>query len=143
MPSFAMSLVSGYLLPLPPYIILGDVDYVHTETTLIFPSGTQGGARLTFSVPIIDDNIAEYREDFTVTATVHGDGIGIYTRLIYSRNVRIRDNDGKLRTTYNGVNFLCLSSSLSLYMLVSACCIILIFRQYLYAVYMDFSSCKL
>ncbi len=46
-----------------------------------------------FSVPIIDDNIAERQEYFRITASTSGNGIGIYSRTIRTRTVNIRDND--------------------------------------------------
>ena len=58
--------------------------------------GTRGGARLPFNVSVIDDNIAEYYEDFIVTASVRGSGFGIYTRLSHNNRVRIFDNDREL-----------------------------------------------
>lgn len=63
--------------------------------TLIFPSGSEGGDRLSFSIPIIDDNIAEYQERFQVRASTSGSGIGVYSRTTYTEYVYIIDNDRK------------------------------------------------
>ena len=65
--------------------------------------GTGGGARLPFNVSVIDDNIAEYYEDFRVTASVQGSGFGFYTRMSHSSSVRIYDNDRELILITTGV----------------------------------------
>ena len=75
---------------------IGNVDFNETQATITFPNGTQGGARVPFSVPIIDDNIAEYNEYFIISSRVRGSGIGVFTRLSYDRYILIRDNDRKL-----------------------------------------------
>ena len=61
--------------------------------TLTFPVGAQGGATLVLIIPLIDDNIAEFNEQFRLTASVRGSGIGIYTGLTHSRSIRITDDD--------------------------------------------------
>ena len=97
---------------------LGNVDYNETQAVVTFPNGTRGGSRLAFSIPIIEDNIAEYFEQIRVTASARGSGIGIYTRLTYSRNVRIYDDDRELiklfaRPRTRTVYFVCLFFSAS------------------------------
>ncbi len=68
-------------------------DYNETQLTLIFPSGSRGGDRIPFSIPIIDDNIAEFEEYFRITASTSGNGIGIYSKTSYTLQSSIRDND--------------------------------------------------
>ena len=66
--------------------------------TLTFKKGAQGGTRLFFTVPIIDDPIAEHSEDFRVTASIIGGDTGIsYTEQSHTEIVRIWDNDCKLK----------------------------------------------
>ncbi len=71
----------------------GNVDYNETQLTLTFPSGSRGGDTISFSVPIIDDNIAEQRESFRITASTNSNGIGIYSRTSHTRIVYINDDD--------------------------------------------------
>ncbi len=73
--------------------LIGNVDYNETQLTLTFPSGSTGGVNIPFSIPVIDDNIAEYRENFRITASTSGNGIGIYSITSYTRFVAINDND--------------------------------------------------
>ncbi|XP_064385443.1 uncharacterized protein LOC135334236 isoform X4 [Halichondria panicea] len=72
---------------------IGNVDYLETQLTLTFPNGSIGGVRIPFSVPLIDDNIAEYRENFRITASTSGNGIGVYSRTTRTRFVYINDDD--------------------------------------------------
>ncbi len=77
----------------------GNVDYHETQLTLTFPSGSTGGVRIPFSVSLVDDNIAERQEHFTITASTSGNGIGIYSRTTYGRFTFIRDDDRELLRT--------------------------------------------
>ncbi len=71
----------------------GNVDYVETQLNLTFPSGSSGGDRLSFSIPIIDDNVAEHFEFFRVTASANNVEPGLYSSTTYSTFIHISDND--------------------------------------------------
>ncbi|MCZ4222600.1 Calx-beta domain-containing protein [Pedobacter rhodius] len=45
------------------------LDYIRTSGTLNFPAGSAAGANLTFTVPIVDDNLAEPTEAFNSVIT--------------------------------------------------------------------------
>jgi hypothetical protein len=65
-------------------------DYTHTTGTLNFPAGSVSGTTLTFAVPILDDNIVESGETFSVTLS----GItGLTTIGTASATTTIIDND--------------------------------------------------
>ncbi len=74
----------------------GNVDYHETQLFLTFPNGSTGGVRIPFSVPLIDDNIAEHQEHFLITASTSGNGIGIYPQTTYSQSAFISDDDREL-----------------------------------------------
>ena len=85
-----------------------NLDYSKTIATLTFKKGSEGGTRLIFTVPIIDDNIAEYYEQFRVTASVLGNDTGIYTQESHTEYVRVYDNDRKLVFLLIRLYFMCL-----------------------------------
>ncbi|MBB6236584.1 putative repeat protein (TIGR01451 family), partial [Pedobacter sp. AK013] len=65
-------------------------DYTATSGTITFPAGSVSGATQTFTVPIIDDNIAETTETFTATLS----GItGLVTISTATGTATITDND--------------------------------------------------
>ncbi len=73
--------------------VTGNVDYNETHLTLTFPRGTTGGVKIPFSVPIIDDNIAEHQESIRIDVSTSGDGIGIYSMTSHFAFIDINDND--------------------------------------------------
>ncbi|MCX2576362.1 Calx-beta domain-containing protein, partial [Pedobacter sandarakinus] len=79
---------------------IAGLDFVATSGTLTFPAGSAAGASLNFTVPIIDDNIAETNETFTGLITnVTGGLVSIGTG---SATVTIIDNDTALATIAPG-----------------------------------------
>ncbi|WP_421939882.1 Calx-beta domain-containing protein [Pedobacter sp.] len=66
-------------------------DYTKTSGTLNFPAGSAAGASLTFTVPIIDDNVAETTETFNaIIANVTGGLVKIGNG---TATLTITDND--------------------------------------------------
>lgn len=45
-------------------------DYVSTSLDAFFPAGSQRDSQHCINIPIIDDSVAEFREEFTVIITV-------------------------------------------------------------------------
>ncbi|WP_443943537.1 Calx-beta domain-containing protein [Pedobacter sp. AW1-32] len=78
------------------------LDYVSTSGTLHFPAGTAAGSSLTFTVPIIDDNIAEPNETFSsVISNVTG---GLVTIANNTATITIVDNDAAKVSVAAGLN---------------------------------------
>ncbi|MBO9675290.1 MAG: DUF11 domain-containing protein, partial [Sphingobacteriaceae bacterium] len=74
-------------------------DYTATSGTITFPAGSASGATQTFTVPIIDDNIAEVNETFTATLS----GItGLVTIATPTGTATITDNDTSVATITAG-----------------------------------------
>ncbi|MGM9477963.1 Calx-beta domain-containing protein, partial [Pedobacter sp. GSP4] len=78
------------------------LDYVATSGTLTFPAGSAAGASLTFTVPIIDDNIVEPNETFNgMISNVTG---GLVTIGNGTATVTITDNDSSVATIAAATN---------------------------------------
>ncbi|WP_231582729.1 Calx-beta domain-containing protein [Pedobacter sp. BMA] len=77
-------------------------DYVATSGTLTFPAGSAAGATLTFTVPIIDDNIAEPTETFDgIITNVSG---GLVTIANGRATITIADDDQATAKIVAGTN---------------------------------------
>ncbi|WP_316801641.1 Calx-beta domain-containing protein [Pedobacter frigidisoli] len=77
-------------------------DYVATSGTLTFPAGSAAGATLTFTVPIIDDNIAEPTETFDgIITNVSG---GLVTIGNGRATITIADDDQATAKIVAGTN---------------------------------------
>ncbi|SDD06044.1 Calx-beta domain-containing protein [Pedobacter soli] len=77
-------------------------DYTATSGTLNFPAGSAAGATLTFTVPIINDNVVEPGETFNATiSNVTG---GLVTIATSSATLTITDNDTSVATITPGIN---------------------------------------
>ena len=77
-------------------------DYVSTSGTLTFPAGSAAGASLTFTVPIVNDNIAEPTETFDgIISNVTG---GLVTIGTGRATVTILDDDAATATITGGTN---------------------------------------
>ncbi|RYE69742.1 MAG: tandem-95 repeat protein, partial [Rhizobiaceae bacterium] len=75
---------------------IAGLDYLATSGTLLFPAGSAAGSSLTFTVPIIDDNIAEPNETFNgILSNVTG---GLVTIDNGMATVTITDNDSSIAT---------------------------------------------
>ncbi|WP_316736794.1 Calx-beta domain-containing protein [Pedobacter aquatilis] len=77
-------------------------DYTARNGTLNFPAGSASGATLTFTVPIIDDNIVEPSETFS--ASISNITGGLVTIATSSATVTIVDNDTAVASITPGVN---------------------------------------
>ncbi|KQM69470.1 hypothetical protein ASE74_05645 [Pedobacter sp. Leaf216] len=78
------------------------LDYLATSGTLTFPANSAAGASLTFTVPIIDDNIVEGDEIFNgIISNVTG---GLVTIANGTAPVTITDNDSSVATITAGTN---------------------------------------
>nr|WP_316829064.1 Calx-beta domain-containing protein [Pedobacter miscanthi] len=78
------------------------LDYTATNGTLTFPAGSAAGATLTFTVPVIDDNIVETNETFNgVISNVSGNLVTIATN---TATTTIIDNDATVATIAAGTN---------------------------------------
>ncbi|MBB4108686.1 beta strand repeat-containing protein, partial [Pedobacter zeae] len=76
-------------------------DYTATSGTLTFPAGSVNGATQTFTVPIIDDSIAEASETFTATLS----GItGLVSIATATGTATITDNDTSVATITAGTS---------------------------------------
>ncbi|WP_317169958.1 Ig-like domain-containing protein [Pedobacter sp. SG918] len=74
-------------------------DYTATSGTITFPTGSVSGATQTFTVPIIDDNIAETTETFTATLS----GVtGLVTIATATGTATITDNDSSIASITAG-----------------------------------------
>ncbi len=75
-------------------------DYTTTTGTLNFPAGSLAGATLTFTVPVINDNIVEPAETFVATiGNVTG---GLVTIATNTATATITDNDTSVATITAG-----------------------------------------
>ncbi|WP_316829641.1 Calx-beta domain-containing protein [Pedobacter aquatilis] len=77
------------------------LDYIKTSGTLNFPAGSAAGSSLTFTVPIIDDNLAEPTETFNAIITnVSGGLVKIGNG---TATLSIIDNDASVATLSAGI----------------------------------------
>ncbi|MDQ0966461.1 putative repeat protein (TIGR01451 family)/gliding motility-associated-like protein [Flavobacterium sp. W4I14] len=75
-------------------------DYTTTSGTLNFPANAAAGSTITFTVPIIDDNIAEPSETFTATLSGLTGGVVIISNA--TATATIIDNDASIATITSG-----------------------------------------
>ena len=81
---------------------LAGADYIATSGTLTFPAGAAAGTRLTFTVPINDDNLVEGNE--TLNGTLTGVTGGLVTIDTNNALTTIVDDDTSIATVTAGIN---------------------------------------
>jgi uncharacterized repeat protein (TIGR01451 family)/gliding motility-associated-like protein len=81
---------------------IAGLDYVATSGTLTFPAGSAAGSSITFTVPIIDDNLVEPSETFNaIISNVTG---GLVTIASGIATVTITDNDSSVASITPGTS---------------------------------------
>ncbi|WP_412468438.1 Calx-beta domain-containing protein [Pedobacter sp. KLB.chiD] len=81
---------------------LADLDYTATSGTLTFPANSPAGTVLQIAIPVIDDNLIESSESFTVNlSNINGFDVAIGTG---SATIAIADNDRALASITAGTN---------------------------------------
>ncbi|RYX78251.1 tandem-95 repeat protein, partial [bacterium] len=81
---------------------IAGADYTARNATLIFPAGSVAGTTLSFTVPIIDDNIVEANERFS--ASISNITGGVVTLGTSTATVDITDNDTSVATVTAGTD---------------------------------------
>ena len=74
--------------------ISGVGDFMITTSILMFAAGDGPGTSLTFSIPIVDDDLVEGQEDIDILATIiGGSGIFVGGGITATGDINILDDD--------------------------------------------------
>jgi hypothetical protein len=70
-------------------------DFMNTGTTLLFLAGSGPNTGIDFEVPIVDDDLVELTETFSLQATIVGGVTAEFAQDSDTAQIEIIDNDGE------------------------------------------------